>query len=152
LTPLYQEQFEKTGRGDLMRLGSFMLLAGFILAACVHAGTTKLVEPETCSSVETQLELTACWAHVAKEAETKVLERFNEATKALIDAGDQESLVLFRKAQEQWERYRDLHCKGARLLYGNGSASPMIESMCRERMARDRLREIESIYIEWSKR
>ena len=135
-----------------MKFGSFLLLAGLFLSACVHAVTPKLGEPQRCSSVETQLELTACWATVAKEAETKVFERFNEATKALIYAGDQESLTVFQNAQEQWKRYRDLHCKGARLLYGSGSASPMIESMCRERMARDRLREIEYIYIEWSKR
>ena len=133
-----------------MKLGGFILLLGLFFAACIHIGTTKLGKLETCGSVETQLELTACWAHVAKEAEAKVVERFNEATKALIDAGNQESLTVFQKAQEQWKRYRDLHCRGACLLYGNGSASPMIESMCRERMACDRLREIESIYTEWS--
>lgn len=125
-------------------LGTVMLL-GFAFRLWAAGPTPQ----DNCQQAQNQRELTACWGHVAKDAEKSLSETYEKAV-ARLQAGKMNgALELLKRAQVKWESYRDAQCATVSKLYEGGSAESMEEASCRARLANQRKDDLNIMLADW---
>ena len=72
----------------------------------------------------------------------KVDAELNKVYKMLISKLDENRKSLLIKAENDWIKYRDAHCKFEASFYEGGSMQPMIYSSCLEGITQDRIKEL----------
>ena len=66
----------------------------------------------------------------------------NKVYKILMSKLDENGKSLLIKAENDWIKYRDSHCKFVASFYEGGSMHPMIYSGCLEGITQDRIKEL----------
>lgn len=103
-------------------------------------------EEKDCLSSQTQLEMNACWSHLANVIEDKVKTRYSEIVRLLERASEKDAVTTLKLAHRSWEQYRDAHCESARQFYEGGSVARTVEATCRAKIGRNRIEDLEAAY------
>lgn len=101
--------------------------------------TRTQAEMTFCAGVEFEnadQELNALWPQI--RAAMKERDAFTEDRFKISD-----ELVL--EAQRSWLKYRDAHCDGYALLAAGGTMQPMLGSLCRASLTRERITTLKSL-------
>jgi uncharacterized protein YecT (DUF1311 family) len=98
-----------------------------------------------CDSVETQSEMTRCWADEQRAAERRVDETMTKAVDWLRLRDQPDAVARFQDAHAAWGAYRDAHCGAIAAVYAGGSMAPMQEAHCRAELAAQRTRVLDTI-------
>ena len=121
----------------------FLLLAAAgLVTAQIAAAAAKTVP---CAEATTQLQMTACWSSLAKEAERKVELLFRQLRTMLASGPLAEMALTLENSQTKWREYRDAYCEAVGLAYSGGSIAPMEKASCRVRVAADRDAELRAL-------
>jgi uncharacterized protein YecT (DUF1311 family) len=73
----------------------------------------------------------------------------NKVYKVLMSKLDEKGKSLLIKAENDWIKYRDSHCKFEASFYEGGSMQPMIYSGCLESVTMDRIKELKEAIKEF---
>jgi uncharacterized protein YecT (DUF1311 family) len=94
---------------------------------------------------QTQMEMnqTAAQGYYKADAE------LNKVYKVLLSKLDEKGKALLIKAENDWIKYRDSHCKFEASFYEGGSMQPMIYSSCLESVTMDRINELKAAIKEF---
>ena len=98
--------------------------------------------PDACKDAKTQLEMNVCLAGAYGDAD-RDLNAFYAAVKSKLHAA---AVAKLQEVQRAWIRYRDLNCDAEAGLYKGGSIQPAVRSGCLERVTRERIAELHTIY------
>jgi uncharacterized protein YecT (DUF1311 family) len=140
--------------GDLMPRGASLLsslVLTVVVSGCQRASDPPRVSAPTappCVDVTEQRELTACWGSVANHADDTLNVALGQANEAARKSSD-EAATMFRDTQDLWERYRDAECDLYRRGVEGGSSESMVGSICRWRLATERLNEVRALIETW---
>jgi uncharacterized protein YecT (DUF1311 family) len=106
-------------------------------------------QDDSCANLR-QLDMNECFAKRAESADRAL----NETYRFLLEHSDKERGQLLRGSQRAWIRFRDSNCK---LHYDrtrvadtslHGSMAGMYYAMCKERMSRERYKELDEIGVQ----
>jgi uncharacterized protein YecT (DUF1311 family) len=94
---------------------------------------------------QTQMEMnqTAAQGYYKADAE------LNKVYKVLMSKLDEKGKSLLIKAENDWIKYRDSHCKFEASFYEGGSMQPMIYSSCLESETINRIKELKEAIKEF---
>ena len=87
---------------------------------------------------QTQAEMNQAAAHGYYKADAEL----NKVYKALLSKLDESGKPLLVKAENDWIKYRESHCKFESSFYEGGSMQPMIYSGCLEGITQERIKEL----------
>ena len=73
----------------------------------------------------------------------------NKVYKILISKLDEKGKGLLIKAENDWIKYRESHCKFEASFYEGGSMQPMIYSGCLESVTMDRIKDLKAAIKEF---
>lgn len=86
----------------------------------------------------TQLALNECAAARNADAEAELAKLYEAMQRS--DSGT--SVTMLRHSQREWRRFRDAHCQWIASQWEGGTIQPMYYSLCLERVARARIRQL----------
>ncbi|MFM7015041.1 MAG: lysozyme inhibitor LprI family protein [Bacteroidota bacterium] len=97
------------------------------------------------ANAQTQAEMNQTAAQGYYKADTEL----NKVYKLLMSKLDENGKNLLIKAENDWIKYRDSHCKFEASFYEGGSMQPMIYSGCLESLTADRIKELKEAIKEF---
>jgi len=89
---------------------------------------------------QTQAEMNKAAAQGYYKADAEL----NKVYKALLSKLDENGKPLLVKAENDWIKYRESHCKLEASFYEGGSMQPMIYSSCLESVTMDRIKQLKA--------
>ena len=95
-----------------------------------------------CKKAGTNAALTQCLFEASKTRDFE-LNRLYAFVRKTLDGADLEKLIV---AQRLWVQFRDANCEAAYGLYGGGSAGPMVRAACLEKVTRERIKGLNTMY------
>jgi uncharacterized protein YecT (DUF1311 family) len=95
-----------------------------------------LLVNNTHAQTQAEMNLTAAQGYYKADAE------LNKVYKILMSKLDENGKSLLIKAENDWIKYRDSHCKFEASFYEGGSMQPMIYSSCLESVTMERIKEL----------
>lgn len=113
----------------------FLVLLFFAAAISAAYGQKK---SEPCADIQTQAEMTICWANQYKTADAKLNQVYRQFTAKL----DDEEKTQLKTAQTAWLKYRDANCEFVGDQYKGGTMRPMIGAICLAEVTDNRTREL----------
>lgn len=99
---------------------------------------------DTHAQTQAEMNQTAAQGYYKADAE------LNKVYKVLMSKLDEKGKSLLIKAENDWIKYRDSHCKFEASFYEGGSMQPMIYSSCLESVTKDRIKELKEALKEFS--
>lgn len=117
-----------------MKLALFVLMLVPIVPSLARAQRPL---PAGCKG-KTQLALDECAAARNADAEAELAKLYEAMQRA--DSGT--SVKMLRQSQREWRRFRDAHCRWIASQWEGGTIQPMYYSLCLERVARARIRQL----------
>jgi uncharacterized protein YecT (DUF1311 family) len=103
-----------------------------------------LLVNNTHAQTQAEMNQTAAKGYYKADAE------LNKVYKVLMSKLDEKGKSLLIKAENDWIKYRDSHCKFEASFYDGGSMQPMIYSSCLESVTMDRIKELKVAIKEFS--
>jgi uncharacterized protein YecT (DUF1311 family) len=95
------------------------------------------------SQTQAEMNQTSAQGYYKADAE------LNKVYKILMSKLDEKGKALLIKAENDWLKYRDSHCKFEASFYEGGSMQPMIYSGCLESVTMDRIKELKEAIKEF---
>jgi uncharacterized protein YecT (DUF1311 family) len=117
----------------------------FLLAAQV----SLFSQEETCEG--TTYDVSMCFLRILKKVEMDLNATYQRAlvnTRRDYTARDVQALKI---AERRWIEYRDAACTAEYGLWGGGSGGPAAHSGCLIKMAKERIGDLEALYLDRSK-
>ena len=102
-----------------------------------------LIVKRTYAQTQAEMNQTAAQGYYKADAE------LNKVYKMLMSKLDENGKALLIKAENDWIKYRDSHCKFEASFYEGGSMQPMIYSSCLESVTMDRIKELKAAIKEF---
>lgn len=102
-----------------------------------------LVTNNAHAQTQAEMNQTAAKGYYKADAE------LNKVYKVLLSKLDEKGKSLLIKAENDWIKYRDSHCKFEASFYEGGSMQPMIYSGCLESVTMDRIKELKAAIKEF---
>jgi uncharacterized protein YecT (DUF1311 family) len=102
-----------------------------------------LITNRTYSQTQAEMNQTAAQGYYKADAE------LNKVYKMLMSKLDENGKSLLIKAENDWIKYRDSHCKFEASFYEGGSMQPMIYSSCLESETINRIKELKEAIKEF---
>ena len=140
-----------------------MIAAAFLLLAQAPAGSAEALalesleetDPgETCEDPQTQSALNACAYLNFARADDELNAQWRETT-AVMRSRDAELLPdldkqpgyleTLRNAQRAWLTFRDEHCQAESFMARGGTMQPMLVSLCRTYLTRQRIEQLREL-------
>ena len=126
-----------------MRILGFAL-STLVLVCASDLSSQKPVEQDEqkccCTTVDTGQCLIKVRSRVDKE--------LNEIYQKAMTGQDEKGKTLLRKAQRSWISYRDADCEGEQHTYEGGSMAGNMGAFCEIRLTRQRIAEINYVYLD----
>lgn len=97
----------------------------------------------TYSQTQMEMNQTAAQGYYKADAE------LNKVYKLLMSKLDEKGKSLLIKAENDWIKYRESHCKFEASFYEGGSMQPMIYSGCLESVTMDRIKDLKAAIKEF---
>jgi uncharacterized protein YecT (DUF1311 family) len=110
------------------------LIVLFVLLLIVNA---------TYAQTQAEMNQTAAQGYYKADVE------LNKVYKILMSKLDEKGKSLLIKAENDWIKYRDAHCKFEASFYEGGSMQPMIYSSCLESVTMERIKELKDAIKEF---
>lgn len=98
-------------------------------------------------SAQTQAEMNKIAYDDFKKADTEL----NKVYKKVIEVLDVKEKQLMIKAQKDWLKFRDSHCKFKIEQFKGGSIQPLIYSTCLTERTNDRIEDLKTILEDYTK-
>jgi len=86
-----------------------------------------------------------CLIKVRKNVDAKLNDTYQRALKKWAD--NPNVIAKLKNAEHAWIKYRDANCEGEYQTYGRGTIGPNMFGFCQIRLTRQRIHEIEGIYL-----
>jgi uncharacterized protein YecT (DUF1311 family) len=102
-----------------------------------------LIVNRTHAQTQAEMNQTAAQRYFKADAE------LNKVYKTLMSKLDEKGKSLLIKAENEWIKYRDSHCKFEASFYEGGSMQPMIYSSCLESETINRIKELKEAIKEF---
>jgi uncharacterized protein YecT (DUF1311 family) len=102
-----------------------------------------LIVGRTYAQTQAEMNQTAAQGYYKADAE------LNKVYKVLMSKLDEKGKALLIKAENDWIKYRDSHCKFEASFYEGGSMQPMIYSSCLESVTMNRIKELKEAIKEF---
>jgi uncharacterized protein YecT (DUF1311 family) len=102
-----------------------------------------LIVNRTYAQTQAEMNQTAAQGYYKADAE------LNKVYKILLSKLDEKGKSLLIKAENDWIKYRDSHCKFEASFYEGGSMQPMIYSGCLESETINRIKELKEAIKEF---
>jgi uncharacterized protein YecT (DUF1311 family) len=102
-----------------------------------------LITSNTNAQTQAEMNQTASQGYYKADAE------LNKVYKVLMSKLDENGKALLVKAENDWIKYRDSHCKFEASFYEGGSMQPMIYSSCLESVTMNRIKELKEAIKEF---
>jgi uncharacterized protein YecT (DUF1311 family) len=118
-----------------------------VLAGCLFLNGNSLAQhmnaaDAPCRDAGSNAEETQCFVTASHTADKQLNETYARVRQVL-SPDEQEQL---QEAQRLWLKFRDANCTAERSLYGAATAAPMVYAACLEANARQRIKELNTIY------
>jgi uncharacterized protein YecT (DUF1311 family) len=97
-----------------------------------------IIVNRTYSQTQAEMNKAAAQGYYKADAE------LNKVYKALLSKLDENGKPLLVKAENDWIKYRESHCKLEASFYEGGSMQPMIYSSCLESVTMDRIKQLKA--------
>lgn len=121
-----------------------LLVVGTLLIAAsgTLGGQTKQLPEERCCC--TTYDTGQCLIKVRKEVENELDDTYK---KALVGRPESDVRTSLEKAQEAWVAYRQANCDAEYATYKGGSMASNMSAICEIRLTRQRIQELNYIYL-----
>lgn len=143
-----------TARADCWQRRVCTIAAGLALVISVgwacSAPSSAAARAAPCTEANSQAEMNACWGAEARERAAEVDEAAAAITAVIGELGGSEIADAVRTAQQAWSAYRDAHCATFEARMAGGSAERVAGAVCRERLAAERLAELQVLRNAWA--
>ncbi len=109
----------------------------FLLILCLTVASLTAAQAAGCTHAADQGAMDACAGNSLKASDGELNSLYRQIRQRLTDNADATRLLI--AAQRAWVVYRDAECAFASSASTGGSAHPMIQSMCLDKLTRARI-------------
>jgi len=125
-----------------------MLVTALAVLALLFVFTVNApAQQKNCENAVSQLDMNRCAEQDASDADKEL----NEVYRSILKKLNQQQQSELKSAQRAWLAYRDADCGAESVLYAGGSVAPMTKLACVANLTRERTKEIQRIYANFSK-
>lgn len=120
-----------------------MRLTFFALVYLTLIVSTRAQAGEKCFDEPTSLGIDRCLSSKLADGEQKLTAAISGMSRKLT----KDELIVFRTEQAAWQKYRDLHCRMAGLVFSGGRMESLAQGACRVRLTQARLVDLQDIDV-----
>src|SRR5258708_23159760 len=113
----------------------------FVLVCLALTVSARAQAEEECFDEATNLRIDRCLAKKLSDVEQKLTVVISAMSKKLT----KDELIVFRTEQDGWQKYRDLHCRMASLVFSGGRMESLTQGACRIRLTKERIVDLHDI-------